>query len=666
MQPLPENANPGRGAATLSAWPVSSMRGWMALDRIAPVLGGWVLPFILVLYLGLKGGGYDELVYGQVGIVAWWIVVLGSAVAVLPVSRIGTAGWLGLGLLGAFAVWTALGIGWSSDAERSVAEVGRIATYLGIFALALVTQGRGRLERTVSAVGAAIAVVAVVGLLSRLHPAWFPGATETSIALGVPSRLSYPLNYWNGVATMVAVGIPLLLITASGARFLLARALAAAALPAMALAGLYTFSRAGAFEIAIALIVLFALHPRRLQLLPTALLGAAGSTILIAAATQRNALEHGLGNAAAHDQGNEMLALVLVVCVGVGLLEAAIALTGRHLMPSTPTVARRPAIATALVALLAAIVAAVAAGLPGYLSDRWDDFKTPGGPGVTGVQRFDSASGNGRYQLWQVAGDANSTDPAVGIGPGTYGSYWTQHRNLELSVVNAHSLYLETLAELGIVGLLLIVGVVATPLAVGAAKALRARGDPNRAALFAAAVAALAAFAVGAGVDWVWQLPVIVASFLLVSAAVLTGGVARPAARAAGALAPRITLVLAGLASLVAIGIPIASAQAIRASQSEVRSNDLGAALSDARAAHSVEPYGGSASLQEALVLELEGKFPAAVTSARRATHEAATNWQTWAILSRLEAENGNPKASATAYRKAKALNPKSPLFDNE
>ncbi|MFL5892594.1 MAG: O-antigen ligase family protein [Solirubrobacterales bacterium] len=663
MQLARENANTGPGAAALRAWPLGSATRWLALDRLGPFLGGWLLPFALVLYLGLKGGGYDQVVYGQVGIVVWWIVVLGAAVAVVPVSRIGTAAWIGFGLLAAFAAWTALGVGWSGSAERSVAEIGRVTTYLGIFALALVTQGSGRLRRTTTAVGAGIAVVALLALLSRLQPGLFPGATDTAVFLGVPSRLSYPLNYWNGLAAMVAIGIPLVLITASAARSVLVRAMAAAALPVMALAALYTFSRGGAFEVAIALVVLFALHPRRLQLLPTALVASAGSTILIVAATQRNALEHGLGNAAAHSQGDEMLVLVLVVCAGVGLLAAAIALTGRHLMPSRPVVPRRTAIAATAVTLLAAIVVAIAAGLPGYLSDRWQDFKAPGVPGVTGVQRFDSASGNGRYQLWQAAVDANSTDPAVGIGPGTYEYYWTQHRNRPVSVVNAHSLYLETLAELGVVGLLLIVGAIGTPIVVGTVRSLRARGDPDRAALFAAGVAALAAFAAAAAVDWVWQLPAIVAAFLLIAAALLSSGVRRIAARAGRALAPRIVLVVAGLACLIAVGIPLASAQAIRASQDEVHSNDLGAALTDARTAHAIEPYGASASLQEALVLELQGRFPAALAPARSATQEASTNWLTWVILSRLEAENGDAKASVAAYRKAKELNPQSPVF---
>src|SRR3954453_8542003 len=116
MQLAHENADTGRGAAALRAWPLGSATRWLALDRLGPFLGGWLLPFALVLYLGLKGGGYDQVVYGQVGIVVWWIVVLGAAVAVVPVSRIGTAAWIGFGLLAAFAAWTALGVGWSGSA----------------------------------------------------------------------------------------------------------------------------------------------------------------------------------------------------------------------------------------------------------------------------------------------------------------------------------------------------------------------------------------------------------------------------------------------------------------------------------------------------------------------------------------------------------------------
>ena len=58
-------------------------------------------------------------------------------------------------------------------------------------------------------------------------------------------RLSYPLNYWNALAALIAVGLPLMLQVATGARSIAVRALAAAAMPAMVLAAFFTLSRGG-------------------------------------------------------------------------------------------------------------------------------------------------------------------------------------------------------------------------------------------------------------------------------------------------------------------------------------------------------------------------------------------------------------------------------------
>ena len=41
-------------------------------------------------------------------------------------------------------------------------------------------------------------------------------------------------------------------------------------------------------------------------------------------------------------------------------------------------------------------------------------------------------------------------------GAGSYQSWWSEHASLPLFVRDAHSLWLETLAELGVVGLLLL------------------------------------------------------------------------------------------------------------------------------------------------------------------------------------------------------------------
>jgi cytochrome c-type biogenesis protein CcmH/NrfG len=62
-------------------------------------------------------------------------------------------------------------------------------------------------------------------------------------------------------------------------------------------------------------------------------------------------------------------------------------------------------------------------------------------------------------------------------------------------------------------------------------------------------------------------------------------------------------------------------------------------------------------------LLEQAGDLNAAAVAARRSTQAERDNWRTWLVLSRIEAERGHGKASVAAYRMARSLNPKSPLF---
>jgi O-Antigen ligase len=647
---------------------------WIAaLRERGPAIAGVVLPFALILYLGLKGGGYDLVVYSEVGIAIWWIVLLGALVAVLPSASIPRVGWVGLGLIVAFAAWTALGIGWSESAERSAAELGRVATYVGVFALAISITGREGLRRTVNAVAAAIAVIGVMALLSRLHPSWFPADQAAAGLPEVKARLNYPLNYWNGLAALIAMGVPLVLVAAHQARSLLLQALAIAALPAMALAGFYTLSRGGAIELGFALAFLFALYPRRLAILPPLLVAGLGSVILMLAAAQRDQLQDGLGNAVASSQGGEMLAITLVVCAGVGLVQAAIGLAARHGLGPRPEIAPRRAAIGALVALLAIVVVAVAAGAPGELSDRWQEFKQPVDPGG-GTSRFESAAGTGRYQAWQSALDANATDPLVGIGPGTFQFWWAREGTVAIFIRDAHSLYLQTLAEVGIVGFALILALFGT-IAVAGVRLARSAATLQKRGYAAAAIAGVGTFMVAAAFDWVWSLPVIAIAFLLLAASLLGSRAAEPEPEAAeadaaesagsgsGRLGGRVALSLIAVGAVVAIAIPLVGTSLVRDSQAQARAATLSGALADAREAHDVQPFAASPLLQEALVLELGGDLAPAANAARSAAEEEPTNWQNWLVLSRLEARLGNADASVTAYRKARALNPRSPIF---
>jgi heme/copper-type cytochrome/quinol oxidase subunit 2 len=631
--------------------------------RLGPLVAGYVMPFLLVFYLAMKGGGYDAVVRSQVGIAVWWIVLLGAAVGALPVARLSRSAWAMFGLLAAFCAWTALSIGWSESGERSAAELARVAVYLGVFALALTAHGREGLRRTVYSIGAAIAVVAGLALLSRLHPSWFPN-TAPSEALGARNRLNYPLNYWNGLAALIAIGVPLLVWIATSARHIATRALAASALPVMCLAGFYTLSRGSALELAVALVVLLALHPRRLSLLPTLAVAGLGTALAIAAATQRDALANGFSGHTAAAQGDEMLAVVLVSAAALGLLQVAIALCARYQLGPDPQVSHSTAVVATITVGVVALVVALTAGLPGELSDRWQEFKDPSGAGGTTAQRFESASGGGRYQLWQSALDANTSEPLTGIGAGTFEYWWSREGTIPAFVRDAHSLYLETLAELGIVGLLLLGGLIVFVLSSGVVRALRA--EPDHRALLAAATAACFAFATAAAIDWVWELAVLPVLFLLLAAAIV--GRSEPSetseqTRPGGSPLPRIALVVVAIAAIVAVAIPLASTSSVRASQDHANSAQLDAALTEAQTAHDIQPYAATPSLQTAMVLEVAGDLDGAATAATQATEEEPTNFRTWLVLSRLEAERGNVIKSIAAYREARSLNPRSALF---
>lgn len=655
-----------------------------ALRRVdGAAVSTWALAGALVLYLGLDGGGYDIIVRNQVGIVLWWIVLVGAAWGVLPAARLGRLAWTALALFGAFVAWTALASTWSLSSERSLQELSRVACYLGglLLALAIHRDRERAVRHTVTAVGAAVVVIAGVALVSRLSPDSFPSSHLTAQLLGgSEGRLGWPLNYWNGLAALVALGLPLLLSIATSARTVTGQAAAATAIPVLALCGYLTFSRGGGIASAVAALAFVILAPERLWKLATALVAGAGSAIVIGVAARRSAVVHGLTDHAAAVQGRQVLVALVLVCAVVAVGQVGIGLAARHAtLPRLMRVPRRRAQILFATAVAVALVAALVAGAPSRLSRAWTDFKRPSGISQADLAgRFGSLSGNGRYYYWKVAIQATSDKRLTGSGPGTFQLLWQPRAPFYSPVINAHSLYIETLAEVGIIGLALLAGFLLVALGAALRLVARTASDPRTQA--AGAAAALLAFMVSASFDWVWQLAVLPVAFLLLAAAVLApssdslsarldadGGAAvgRGVGGAGLWMMVRPGLIAVALACLVAIAFPLETAISVRQSQAAVGAGDTSLALSDALSAVRLEPGASSAHLQVALVLELEHDYEAALAAARRATADESQNWSNWLVLSRLEAETGHAKASLGDYRRARALDPRSPLFSN-
>ncbi len=652
------------------------------LERIdPPAIATWVLGFALVLYLALQGGGYDIVVSSQVGLVIWWVVLIGAAWAILPAGRLTRVAWWALGLFAAFTVWTAIASTWSLSSERSLQELSRVATYLGIGLLA-VSIHRDRsvaLRQTAAAVGAAVTVVAILALISRLFPGTFPSAATTGVFLnGSQPRLSWPLNYWNGLGALMAIGLPLLFSVASSARTLRGQAAAAAAIPVVALCAYLTASRAGAIAIGVALVAFLALASDRFPKVATMITTGIGSAILIEGAVHRNAIQQGFSGHLASVQGKQLFVTILLVCAAVAFVQLGIGLATRHgRLPRMLRIAPREARILLGAGIAVVIVAALAAGVPHRLSHAWHDFKYVNGNNLGNDlgTRLTTLKGEGRYQYWRVAVNATSGRRLQGSGPGTFQDLWLPRANKAGGyVTNAHSLYVETLAETGLVGLFLLIGFLGVIIAAAILAVVRARDGDRTAA--AAATGALLGFIVAASVDWLWELPVVPAAFLLVAGAVLAPASATRAVRAIDEdqpredrpsrrvpLALRAGLIVVAIACLAAIVVPLGTAANVRQSQREIDAGNAAAALSDARTAARIEPGAASPALQQALVLEAEHKFPAALIAAQAATRDEPQNWSPWLILSRIEAETGHPQPSIAAYNRARSLNPLSPIF---
>ncbi len=618
----------------------------------------WLLGFGLIAYLGLKGGGYDPLVHDQVGIGVWWILLATVAVGAIPRQRLGWPAWTALALLAAFAAWTALSLSWTESGEKTFADLARLTTYVGIFALAVFHRGRRGAAQMLGAMAAAIVLIAIVALLSRLHPAWFPDANQTGRFLEIGrERLSYPLNYWNALAALIAIGLPLLLQIATSVRSIALRALAAAAMPALMLTALFTLSRGPIAATFLAFAVFLAFSSDRLPKLLTLLVTGAAGAILVAAALQRDELRHGLDNATAHAQGDELLWIAIAICIVVGLIQAGISVAlARGLRPSWTRVSRQQSLVAVAIGAIAVLIALAAVNAPNRVSNAWDEFKLAEVPG-DGTERLGKATGESRYQFWSSTIREMQSEPLTGTGSGTFEYWWTRDGDTGDVVRDAHSLYMQTLGELGIVGVLILAGFVLTVLLGGARATLRA--GPRQPQL-AAALAGCVVFFATAIFDWMWQMPVVTIAMLLLAAVLLASDEKDEGEERAVPFPPaaRAGFALLAIVAIVAIAIPLASTSLVRQSQAEANEGDIGAALEAARSAQNAQPGAASPRLQQALLYESAGDLAAASAAAHAATERESTNWRNWLVLARIEAQRGQADAAVEYYRKSRALNP--------
>src|SRR5205823_241863 len=157
---------------------------------------------------------------------------------------------------------------------------------------------------------------------------------------------------------------------------------------------------------------------------------------------------------------------------------------------------RRAGWLAASAAVACALVVVLAAGGGHWISREYHGFTHGPKSAQSDLRvRFTDPSSNGRIDHWRAAVQQFDAEPFHGSGAGTYEFVWAKRRNIQVTVVDAHGLYVEVLGELGIVGLLLLAAALVTIL-VGLAR--QVRGD-NR-VLYGALLAGTVAWTVHAGV----------------------------------------------------------------------------------------------------------------------------------------------------------------------
>jgi O-antigen ligase len=417
---------------------------------------------------------------------------------------------LALSALGGTAILATISITYAALPNLARDEALLTVFYAAVFAVPALML-RSREDRTyavgtIVAGSAGLAVCAALALVLRAHPE----------VLFYGGRLNFPITYPNAQAAAMLVGFwPALALAArrSGAVWL--RALALGAATATLCGWLLTQSKGGAIGLIVSAVVVFAVSRRRLRLLlpfaVTIALAAIGAVPLTAPI--RTATVPALRSAIHHAGAVTLWLTVAGVAAG-----AVYAFLDRKVELSATAHAAAGKIAIAGVAL--ALIGgptyyfATVQGPGPFISHQWHAFKHQPTTETSGTHLL--TLGSNRYDFWRVALQEFAGHPLVGIGARGFGPAYLQYGKSQETPARAHSLPLDTLSELGLVGFLLLLLVFAPPIA---AVARRARNELTAVGVLAGCVY----FVVHACVDWIWTIPAVgVLGMLLLGVAAST------------------------------------------------------------------------------------------------------------------------------------------------
>jgi tetratricopeptide (TPR) repeat protein len=603
----------------------------------------------------VDGGGYFPIVRYPGALLAA-ALLLTLAIARPPGALVRSPALVPFGLLAAWTAWNGISVAWTGAPDIGWESTNELLAITVMAAIMVATPWRPRGVTAVLALWAgAVAVIAVVDLVSfglDRHPGeWM-----------LYSRYTGPVGYSNGTAALGALAFWPLLAVAAGPRFpALVRVITLPAAVAVLAWALLPQSRGMMLAGAVALPLFVALSPNRVRVL-TRLLVTAGALALAVpalfdvytATTNLRPLDSVVETAVARSG----------IAVAVALV-ASIVLVAAEQRVRPGRVAqrriRRAGIAgLALALVVAAGVAAAAHGRIGdELSDRWDTFRSDAS--VENTQsgaRIGQVTADQRYDYWTVALDAFRDQPVAGIGAGGYEDFYTANKRYAKHSRYAHNVWLRALSETGIVGLALLVGSLVAALV--ALVRARVKGGPELHPAIAASAALGAAFFVQCGLDWLEEVPALLAPAVCLPLAVLRAGAPADAAPL------RFGRPVAAVIAVVALVVMVPPYLAVRYVErgDDLRASDPQGALAAYARAADINPLAIDPYRKRGFVgLSLDDDALARRSFER--VLEMREDWVAHFELGLLDSQAGRQSAARAQIRRAAELNRNDPIVDD-
>jgi tetratricopeptide (TPR) repeat protein len=627
-------------------------------ELAARVAGALVVALLVILGLGsgvsaLADGFYDLTVWGPI-CVALLAVVL--ALAVTAGGRPRFVPVLAVGGLVAMWLWSWVSSGWAESTDEALVTAGRWALYAAMLT-ALLLLMRSERDRWLPLAGATAGVLAVaLYILVRM-------LDGDAGALFDSGRLENPLGYVNGQAGYFLLAFWPCVAVAEQAGSKLLAGLGAAG--GVILGALLVLSQTRAVLPAVALsaVVMLAVvpgRPRRVWVL-----AAIGLGLLAISQPLLDVYRESKGNLApdpdlVEDAARLTLLAAAVVGAAWAAVQAALDRLGRSGPSAGAALRRGEAVLAGGVIVLALVAGTAALGDPvERVREQYDDFVNLRGD-ERSETRFLSGGGN-RYDYWRVAWIEFKDAPLRGQGAGNYDRlYFTERRTSE-DIRQPHSLPLQVLAELGLVGSLALLAFLGAVLAALWRQARAAGESTARRSVAVAAGGAFVAWLTHTSVDWLHNLPGVTGVALCAVAALVAPWTSGPGRhRVSGARIVAVSAVaVVVLAAAYSVG-RLAVADQYRIDARDHLRSDPVEALRLANQSLAFNDNSLLALYVKSAAYARLGLYRPARGALVEATMLEPHDHLPWALLGDLAVRRGDFATARRYYRRASELNPRS------